>query len=271
VLDRRGWFLLPAALCLCLLAGAAAPASAQVPAPAPPPAHAPAFLTRTDFSFLGATFITPDPRFTYDGRLTGDLDVIDYGVGRTNLLVDYEAVIGSERRRFDVNHGNYTIAMSTSLRTRPVEVAVIFHHVSRHLSDRSNPMAISWNVIGVRAERRFTLAGGSTIDAAFDTGKVTQPAFIDYRWISNLHLNARRPVNSRVAMFASAAGELIGVNRETAGRERQCGARGEAGFHFTGEKGAFELFAGYERRIDAFPTERTRGRFFTLGFRILTK
>src|SRR5258705_439213 len=70
------------------------------PGPAPPATPpSPAFLARADFSFFGAWFITPDPRFTYDGHLTADLDLVDYGSGRANLLVDYEVVIGSEHRR----------------------------------------------------------------------------------------------------------------------------------------------------------------------------
>jgi hypothetical protein len=147
-----------AGLLLIALSGTHAAAQvAAVPGPAAPATqHPPAFLTRADFSFMGAWLYTSDPRFTYDARLLGDVDVIDYGKGRTNLLVDYEAVIGSERRRFDVNHGNYTMAASTSYRAGPVELSGFFHHVSRHLSDRPNPAAVSWNVIGARAAGRVT-------------------------------------------------------------------------------------------------------------------
>lgn len=261
-----------AGLLLIALSGTHAAAQvAAVPGPAAPPTqHPPAFLTRTDFSFLGGWLYTSDPHFTYDVRLLGDIDVIDYGKGRTNLLVDYEAVIGSERRRFDVNHGNYTMAVSTSYRAGPVELSTFFHHVSRHLSDRPNPAAISWNVIGARAAGRVTFHG-ATFDGALDAGHAMQTATVDYTWTANAHLVMRRPLSRIVSIFALAEGGLIGVDREVHNRGRQCGGRAEIGLHVDGTKGAVELFAGYDRRADAFPTSISPVRFFTLGFRLMTK
>jgi hypothetical protein len=37
-----------------------------------------------------------------------------------------------------------------------------------------------------------------------------------------------------------------------------------------GRAAAVEFFAGYERRIDAYPTDRFRVRMFTFGFRIVS-
>ena len=37
-----------------------------------------------------------------------------------------------------------------------------------------------------------------------------------------------------------------------------------------GTRGAFELYAAYERRIDGYPLARTRSRWFELGFTIHT-
>jgi len=261
-----------AGILLVALSGTHAVAQvAAVPGPAAPPTqHPPAFLTRADFSFMGAWLYTSDPRFTYDARLLGDVDVIDYGKGRTNLLVDYEAVVGSERRRFDVNHGNYTMAASTSYRAGPVELATFFHHVSRHLSDRQNPVAVSWNVIGGRVAGRATFHG-ATLDTTFDMGHAMQTAFVDYTWTANLHLAIRRPVSSIASVFALGEGGLIGVDHEKNNRSRLCGARGEFGLHVDGTKGAVELFFGYERRADAFPTGRVPVTFFTFGFRLQTK
>ncbi len=98
-------------------------AAAQT-APAPTAAgHPTGVLARTDFSFLAGFLFTSDPRFSYTGKLTADLDVVDYGKGRTNVFVDYEMGVGHERRAFDVNHGNYTIEGSTSIRLGRLEIA----------------------------------------------------------------------------------------------------------------------------------------------------
>jgi hypothetical protein len=255
----------------CLLSLLYAPtAFAQAPKPAAPPADAPAFLTRSDFSFLGGFFKTPDPRFTYDAQIGADLDLVDYGAGRTNLLVNYEMVVGNERRTFDVNHGNYTIALSTSLRAGPVEVAGFFHHVSRHLADRENPNAVSWNVIGARVEKRV-IVRRTTVDWDVDAGQVVTPAFVDYTWIGNAHAVASRPIASSASLFASGIVTVYGVDRDKAGRGRQTTERGEAGLRLTGQKGVVDVFAAYERRADAYPIERAKITLVTFGLRIQTK
>src|SRR5579862_1892154 len=146
---------------ILVIAFTGANAFAQIPvAPAPitpQPQHVPAFLTRSDFSFLGGWIVSSDPQFSYDAKLTADFDAVDYGVGRTNVLVSYEMGVGSERRHFDVNHGNYEIELSSSYRAGPVEISAFYHHESRHLADRENPSAVSWNVIGARASKRVVV------------------------------------------------------------------------------------------------------------------
>jgi hypothetical protein len=252
-----------------LLLVAVRPASAQQ-VPTPPPASAPAFLPRFDMAFSWAALVTPDPRFAWAARLGADLDLVDYRVGRLNLVVDYEAVLGSERRAFDLNHGNYVLEASSSYRVASVDVSGVFHHVSRHLSDRPNPDTIAWNVVTLRAVRQFGV-GRSTVDARVDAGRVLQHTFVDYLWTGELGLAIRRPISPRVGLFADGTGDLVGVDRTVAQRDRQCGARVEAGVHLNGREGALELFAGYERRIDAYPLDRHRFRWFSVGFRLVSR
>lgn len=259
---------LPAVALVALLIGATSARAQTVPAPVPN--FNPAFLPRTDVSFLWGTFATPDTRFAYDGRIVADMDVANYGAGRFNMLIDYEAVISHERRYFDLNHGNYVLEGSGSFHIGAVEIAGVFHHASRHLVDRQNSPAISWNVTSVRALRSFAFKG-STLDTAIDLGKVTQPAFVDYRWTSNVRLEFRHPVDPHAALYGIVNGGLIGVNRAKLGRDRQCGARFEGGVRVMGKAASLEIFAAYERRIDAFPTDRFRVRFTEVGFRITSR
>ncbi len=72
--------------------------------------------------------------------------------------------------------------------------------------------------------------------------------------MTNATLVLRRPVSARVALFASGRGTLITVDSSIANRGLQTGGRVEGGFRFTGERGTADFFAGYERRIDGFPT-----------------
>jgi hypothetical protein len=245
-------------------------AFAQTTVPATVGAFSPALLPRADWSFLWGTFINGDPRFAFDGRLVADIDLVNYGVGRSNLIVDYEAIISHERRYFDLEAGNYVLEGSSSVHAGRVEISGVFHHESRHLVDRENAGTISWNVTGVRVARRFAV-GGATIDTALDLGKVTQPAFVDYTWTSNLRIAARRPLARRAEAFGVINGDLVGVDRAKYGRERQCGARFEGGVRVVGTTGGLDLFAAYERRTDGFPTGLTRVRDVELGLRIATR
>lgn len=224
------------------------------------------FLPRAGYYFQWSALSSSDPRFSSDGMMGLDVDLVDYRAGRLAFAVDYEAVLGNEARPFEINHDNFAMEAFGTARIRSGEVAVAFHHVSRHLSDRANPNIVAWNVLDFRAMRQFT-AGRSHIAAELAAGHVLQSTFVDYTWTSDLFLTLRRRLSNRLGFFASGHGRLVGVDPSKQGRERQCGARIETGVRVKGGATALELFAGYERRIDGFPTERTRVRMFAFGFR----
>jgi hypothetical protein len=243
-------------------------AAAQPAAIAPAPSTA-TFLTRADYSFQWAAFFTPDPRFEWNGRVGVDIDLFDNRQWRLNFGADYDAVLGRERRPFDLNQGTYAFDGVVARRITPViEVAAVARHVSRHLTDRDNRPAISWNVAAARIDGRGAV-GRLAIGGSLESGRAMQQAFVDYLWMSRLRLQARRPIFGRVDLFGAGIGEVFTVDRTIAHRGRVCGGRVEGGIRFQGAAGSVEVFAGYERRIDAFPTDRFRVRSFVLGFRLV--
>jgi hypothetical protein len=263
--------LIPRAALAALLLVASAPrAHAQTsPAIAPAPAT-PDFMSRYDFHLSAAAVSINDPRFSWETHFGGDIDVADYIVGRSSILVDYEAVLGDEFRPFDPNQGNYTLEASSSARAGDTEVAVVFHHVSRHLSDRPKRFAIAWNVLGVRVLRRVTIQG-FTIDGVATAGKVVQNSFVDYTWTGDLDLMIRHPVSPRFGVFAHGFGDAFLVDQTVAHRDRQLGGTVEVGLRINGRAGAVELFAGAETRVDADPIDRIARRWALAGFRLLSK
>jgi hypothetical protein len=257
--DTDGSLAWRAALAACLLLPFASTASAQQPQP-PGFAEAPAspdFLTRYDFHLSAANLGIDDPlkRFSWDTHFGGDLDVVDYVTGRVSILIDYEAVLGSQIRAFDPNQGNYTLEASASARVRRVEIAGALHHVSRHLGDRAKLYPIAWNVVEGRVMGRLPVAG-ATVDITVGGGHLVQRSSVDYTWTGNLDLLIRRPINQRVGVFARGSGEMFGIDPTLSTRDRQTGGKAEAGLRINGRSGALELFAGYERRIDADPSDR---------------
>jgi hypothetical protein len=255
---------------VCLALTLSAPAWAQTgTAPRLSPS-AVKFLSRAEYYFEWSKNISADERFNWNGHIGLDVDLIDFGTGRITFVADYEAVLGDERRIFDLNHGNYILESAVVFRRGPVEVSGVFHHVSRHLSDRSNTPAISWNTYGVRVERSVG-RGRSTLDARYQAAVAVQQAFVDYTWMMDLRLRLAHQATNRAIFFVGGTGGFIGVDRVLFDRERQCGMAFDAGLRLLGEVAAAEIFVGYERRVDAFPTERFRLRMFTIGFRLTSK
>ena len=256
-------------------ASAAAQSSQPVVVSAP---AAPDFLTRYDFhlSIERLMLSTPTPaavddRFAWDSRFGGSIDIADLVVARLGVIIDYQAVMGSEYRPFDPNQGNYTLEGFVSARVGAnTEVAGIFHHVSRHLSDRSKSFAVAYNEVGGRVLHRLTL-GTTTVDLDLEGGRPVQHSYVDYTWIGEGQLLIRRPLTEHVSLFAHGSGQAFAVNDALANRGTQAGGQVEAGVRVTGRAGVLEVFAGYEKRVDADPLDRLSQRWGLAGFRLLSR
>jgi hypothetical protein len=250
------------------------PAAAQVPqpiyVPAPPALE---FLSRYDFHMTMDKLNggeDPQQRFSWDTHFGGSFDLIDYLVGRGTVNIDYEAVLGHELRPFDPNQASYILEGALSARIGKTEVAAVFHHTSRHLSDRPKPDSVAWNVVGGRLLRRFT-ANDVTIDTSIDVGHVTQYSFVDYTWIGDGDVLVRRPVSPRVGIFAHGSGQFFFVNGTIPDRGTQIGTLLEGGIRVAGRGGVLEVFAGFERRVDAYPLEYVPQNWALAGFRLLSR
>ena len=235
--------------------------------------HATGFLTRGEFYMLWARTAADDPRFDHQGRFNLDADLADYGSGRLILEADYEAFLGGERRTFDLNQGTYRFELDLTRRTQAAEIGVFFAHASRHVVDRENPDAISWNVFGVRGRRKWDFEDGASVNARFELGRAWEQAFVDYEWISRARATLRHPLapHKHVSLLLEGSGVLIWTDPSVYGRERTCGGRVEGGIRFEGRRGAIEIFTAYERRIDGYPLELNRVRMWSLGFRVLNR
>ena len=262
--DTPGSLRRHAASAACLMLVFVATARAQAPLPTP------GFFTRYDFHLAANGIVLDDPRFSWDAHFGGDFDIADYVAGRATILIDYEAVLGDEFRPFDPNQAYYTLEASGSYRMGATELAGVFHHVSRHLSDRPKQFSVAWNVLGARVLKRVSVAG-ITIDARVDAGWAIRHSYADYTWTGDLDVIVRRAVSPRVGVFAHGFSEIFGVDGTIPERTTQRGGRIEGGVRLTGRAGALELFAGFERRIDADPIDRVRRQWAVAGFRLVNK
>ena len=256
-------------------------AAAQQPVVAPAPSSS-EFFSRFDFHLTGAALTSPqlrtpsgqivdDPRFKWDTHWGGSVDVVDYVGGRLAVIIDYEAVLGSEFQPFDPYQGNYTLEASASARAGPdTEIVGMYHHVSRHLGDRPKVRAVAWNVLGARLLQRFTEERW-TFDLDLEGGRTVNRAYVDYTWVSELNAIGRFQKTPRFGAFARVSGQLFAVNGTVPNRSTQTGGVVEGGIRIGGKGGAMELFAGLETRVDADPLDRQPQHWGFAGFRLLSR
>jgi len=263
---------------LVLVLWAASAAVAQDPTPAAPPPQTEqksrladvAFMSGYRFHLSATSLQADDPRFRWDCYFGGDIDLVDYRYGRFNFLADYEVMLGDEMRAVDPNHGNYYLDLSASVRKGSAEVQTIFHHVSRHLGDRANRTSISWNTLGVKAIGTFA-TGPTTVTYNGRVSKVLQAAFVDYTWEAGGGGELQYRVSRRFGVLARADLNMVGVDRAVGGRDSQMGAKVEGAVRLYGTGAGVEAFAGWEQRVDPYPTERQTHSWVIFGFRFISR
>ena len=224
------------------------------------------FLSRFAFQLSMEHLSSEEKRFVWDANWGGELDLVDYGVGRFTFVANYQTILGSELRAFDPNQGNYTLESSLSVRAHAVEIAGVFHHVSRHRSDRSKRQPVDWNMIGGRVQGTLTRGNVDFLGRA-DLRSVVQKSFVDYRWELDTEVGARIHLRPRVAVVAAGASRTVGVDG-TRNRGTQHGFRSEGGIQLEGRAATLDLFVAAERRIDPYQLEFSTATWLTTGFRI---
>ena len=260
------------AIAVFLILTAVTPVAAQTarPRPAGPPGRAGTqFMPRFDFRFDLEHLSTDDPRFVWDANIAGEVDFVDFGRGRVTFGAAYENVLGREYQPFDPLQGQYVLQGSATGRVGAVEIGGLIHHVSRHLGDRSKTVPVDWNMVGARVQTAMT-RGTTNLVARVDMRKATKTSFVDYEWEFSGDARAGVDVTPRVAVIA-AGGVQVMTTDGTGGRGTQHGLRGEGGVRFGGERGALELFAAVERRLDPFQLQRSTMTWFATGFRLTSR
>jgi hypothetical protein len=224
---------------------------------------------RFDFHFDAEYATSGDPRFNWFFDFGGDVDVVRGEVLRAVFIANYEAVAGEQFRRFDVNQGNYTLEGAILFQLAGIEIGPVWHHVSRHLSDRPKRFPIDWNMISLRARDVHT---GGRVDASWqaDARATVTNAFVDYRWELEACGGLRYRLTRQFDMTAANTWRLVGVDGSR-GRGTQLAGRAEAGVRVQGRAAAAELFVGVERRLDPYPIEFGTASWFLAGLRLTSR
>jgi hypothetical protein len=260
---------------VCLLTGATAAAQAPPAEPAAPPVSNDTRLpvrplTKYNFHLSSGALTATDENFDWTADFGGDLDLLDFGTGRLNFLANYEVVLGTEFKNFDPNQGNYTLDGTLAFRVYAGDVAVVFHHISRHFGDRAKLFAVDWNSLGVKTKQTFKLGKGRVTAHAW-FGKIVEHAYVDYTWEGEAGAEAELPLSPMYSMLVRGSANTFGVDHAIAARNRQNGGHAEVALRILGTGAIVELFTAYEKRIDALPIARESRHWAVAGFRLLSR
>jgi hypothetical protein len=263
-----------AVACLAVAAPLAAQSPPSPPSPPPSPTPAPTtrtveFLPRAQF-YMGAEHLSgDDPQFIWDANFGGEFDLVDWGTGRAMFIANYQVILGEEFKAFDPNQGNYILGFSGSARVGGVEVTGLFHHESRHLSDRFKRAPVDWNMVGARVQKAMT-RGPMSLAAHAGARTVIQKSFVDYTWEVDGRLRNDLILRPGFGVLLSVDVQLLGVDG-TRGRGTQTGVRAEGGLRIDGPMGAMELYLAAERRVDPVPLELGTASWLIAGFRLVNR
>jgi hypothetical protein len=254
---------------LALALPCAGTASAQNLPLFPPPGEARGFLP----GYTGYTSLeklgSDDSRFQWDFDIGADVDLLRAGRARVNLLVDYEAVLGEQLQRFDPIFNNYTIDVTGGAEAGAFEIAVRFHHLSRHLGDRQKRFGIAWNAVGPQVAWRLDrepldLQLRGWVLAVYDR------YYVDYATEAGADAIGEHVISPRWAVVWRGSVLVMGVE-DSPRRDTQAGGRLEAALQVRGGRAQAEVYVAVDRRIDADPIEALPVTWALAGLRLTTR
>lgn len=257
----RPWLLLAAML------STAWPAGAQtVPRRFSDPAPSPGVFTGAVMHMAIEPLSSGDISFKWNAEFGGNVDVVDYGLGRVNVLAHYQAVLGREFQRFDPNQGIYTLEALASFKQGRGEWWAGVRHLSRHFGDRPKDFHVYYHSLAGRYATsrdvrgwRANLHGGG--------GWVVSRRYLDYRATLDGEIQVVRLGAGRAQPFGRIATEKVWVV-PSATRTARLGWRMEAGVRVTNSRARGELYLGAEQRYDADILAPTARRWLVAGLRV---
>jgi hypothetical protein len=196
-----------------------------------------------------AHYAPADPEFRWTTWIGAGVGVLRAARATVYFTADLETIIGDEKRTFDANQANYHLEAGARRRIGGLELALAFHHVSRHYVDRPKQQAVDWNVLGARAS--FATRGALPARVTLGLGRATLASLVGYRWEAAARLEVDLLTRAAYRLYAMA--DLRGVTVD----EDPAFPRGdfldvwlEAGVRVPREGRAFDAFAAFERRND---------------------
>ena len=233
-------------------------------------------LPQFDLHLEFGRYAPTETDFVFDSWLGGKATLVRHGATSIFMTGDVETVLGREFRVFDANQANYVLEGGVTRDFGLWSLSGVFHHVSRHVIDRPKRQSVDWNLIGVRAERRFLYDAAGGGGAATERGRIELGAahqikhtFVLYNWELRAAAEYDLVPAGGGALYARATLRAISEEK-TVDRTRGgfLDALAEGGWRIRRGRNLLHFYAAYEHRNDVYlmsPSSKDRALF---GFRV---
>jgi hypothetical protein len=224
--------------------------------------------------FLGARleaarYVPANEEFSWVGWIGASADIVEKGKWSAYFNPDVETILGHRVRSFEAVQANYSLEVGLRRELSRGRVSPFFHHVSRHIQDRTKIQSIDWNFLGVRyaapLPAKWNRRGGYSASLGFSTLSTG----VKYNWEGRAAVDIDLVRKENRAVFF--VGELRHVGASPSpgfARDGFTDVRAEAGVRRFQESSQFALFVAYEHRNDALiPSAKVIDRTL-FGFRI---
>jgi hypothetical protein len=221
----------------------------------------------------GARYAPTDVDLHWDGWIGAGVSFVRANRATFSFQGDVETIAGNTRRAFDAAQVNYHLEPSLRVDLgKAREVALFYHHVSRHEIDKTKPEAVDWNILGIRGSAdlpRLPLRVMGSI------GKVVQESLVGYEWefVGRVEADAlRRPWGA--AYVVTLGRGVLTESSPAFPRDGFLDFLLEGGVRWQRQERTAQLWVAYEHRNDvlvARPGYMDRALFgFRLGLRSST-
>lgn len=224
--------------------------------------------------FLGprleaARYAPANEEFAWVGWIGATVDLVEKGKWSAYFDPDVETILGHRVRSFEAVQANYSLEVGVRREAGRGRVSPFFHHVSRHVQDRSKFQAVDWNFLGVAYAAPLPASWKRRGGYSASFGVTTLSSGVDYDWEgrAGIDLDVARKGNRAAFLKADVRG--VGAS-PSAGFPRGgfTDVRAEAGVRWFQQSSQFALFVAYEHRNDAvIPSALVIDRTL-FGFRI---
>jgi hypothetical protein len=234
-------------------------------------------LPQFDLHLEFGRYAPTETDFVFDSWLGGKATLLRHGATAIFMTGDVETVLGREFRVFDANQANYVLEGGLTRDFGLWSVSGVFHHVSRHVIDRPKRQSVDWNLVGVRAERRFMYEGGAGAGrAATERGRVELGAahqikhtFVLYNWEFRAAAEYDLLPAGGGALYARATLRAI-TEEKTLDRTRGgfIDALAEGGWRVRRGRNLLHFYVAYEHRNDVYLMSPSAQDRALVGFRV---